>query len=102
MSISQKSQFRLVVTDGYTINPGDLDWYRLSHSTQEFLAGIDPETRELVRLRFEEDRSQDDTARCMGVSRRRVRTLEARGMTRLRRHLGRAGLLRDGGRSGAE
>lgn len=24
--ISQKSQFRLVVTDGYTINPGDLDW----------------------------------------------------------------------------
>jgi glycerate dehydrogenase len=25
-SISQKSQFRLVVTDGYTLNPGDLAW----------------------------------------------------------------------------
>lgn len=80
----------------------DLDWLRLSRATQEFLAGVDPETRELVRLRFEEDRSQEDTAKDMGVSRRRVRTLEARVTTRLRRHLGRAGLLRDGGQSGEE
>jgi RNA polymerase sigma-70 factor (ECF subfamily) len=71
----------------------DLDWLRLSRSAREFLAGLDSETRELVRLRFEEDRSQEDAAEQMRVSRRRVRTLEARVVARLRRHLRKAGLL---------
>lgn len=73
---------------------GELDWSRLWRSTQEFLAGLDAESRELVRLRFDEERSQDAAAELMQVSRRRVRTLEARIVAQLRRHLDRAGLLR--------
>jgi len=75
---------------------GDLDWSRQFQATQQFLAEIDREMRELVRFRFEEEKSQEATALLLGVSRRRVRTLEARVIAGLRRHLKRAGLLRAG------
>lgn len=65
---------------------------RLQAATQAFVQGLDAEAREFVRLRFEEERSQDTVAEAMGVSRRRVRTLEKRVREALERHLVAAGL----------
>jgi RNA polymerase sigma factor (sigma-70 family) len=65
---------------------------RLQQATQAFVRALDPEARELVRLRFEEERSQDAVAHAMGVSRRRVRTVEKRVRDGLERHLVAAGL----------
>jgi RNA polymerase sigma factor (sigma-70 family) len=65
---------------------------RLQHATQTFVSGLDPELRALVRLRFEEERPQDAVAAAMGVSRRRVRTLEKRVREGLTQHLAAAGL----------
>ena len=65
---------------------------RLAEATHAFVQGLDPEQRELVRLRFEEEQSQDAVAATMGVSRRRVRTLEKRVREGLARHLADAGL----------
>ncbi len=61
-------------------------------TTREFVAGLDAESKSFVRLRFEEGRSQEDVARALGTSRRRVRTLEARVRDGLLRHLQAAGL----------
>ncbi len=68
------------------------DQGRLQEATQAFVQSLDPEARELVRLRFEEERSQDAVAAAMGVSRRRVRTLEKRVREGLERHLVASGL----------
>lgn len=65
---------------------------RLHEATQAFVRALDAESRELVRLRFEEERSQDAVAVAMGVTRRRVRTLEKRVRDGLERHLVAAGL----------
>jgi RNA polymerase sigma factor (sigma-70 family) len=65
---------------------------RLQQATQVFVRGLDPESRELVRLRFEDERSQEAVAAAMGVSRRRIRTLEKRVREGLERHLAAAGL----------
>jgi RNA polymerase sigma-70 factor, ECF subfamily len=73
--------------------PEDLHWRRLSEATSHYLAELSAEQRELVRLRFEEERSQIEAAEQMHVSRRRVRTLEARVQAGLRRHLKRLKLL---------
>jgi RNA polymerase sigma factor (sigma-70 family) len=64
-----------------------LHWQALSAEAEAFVAGLDAEARDLVRLRFEEDCSQAEAAERMGVSRRRVRTLEARVQKGLLRHL---------------
>jgi RNA polymerase sigma-70 factor (ECF subfamily) len=55
-----------------------LDWQRLTERAKVYLAQLDDEARTFVRLRFEEERSQDEVAREMGITRRRVRTLEER------------------------
>ncbi len=52
-----------------------------------YVATLDEELRTFVRLRFEEELSQADTAARLGVTRRRVRTLEARVTKGLRRFL---------------
>ena len=67
-------------------------WNTLSQATAEYLDGLDAVSREFVRLRFEEEGSQDAVAVSMGITRRRVRTLEARVTKGLRRHLKSAGL----------
>jgi len=67
--------------------PPDLDWDRRRAATLEYLATLDPEERELVRVRFEEEKSQDETAAQLGCSRRRVRTLEANVQAGLRKWL---------------
>ncbi len=48
----------------------------LKAATREYVDALDPEQRQFVALRFEQERSQEDVARTMGVTRRRVRTLE--------------------------
>ncbi len=69
-----------------------LEQGELEQATRSFIGGLDPEQRELVRLRFEEETSQDRVAHRMGISRRRVRTLEKRVRDGLARHLAAAGL----------
>ena len=59
----------------------------------DFVDSLDPERRALVRLRFDAGLSQDDVALAMQVTRRRVRTLEQRVLTGLRRYLKRRGLV---------
>lgn len=70
-----------------------LHWRTLSAATAEHLASLSAEDRELVRLRFEEELGQRDVAAAMGISRRRVRTVEARVQEGLRRYLQRRGLI---------
>jgi RNA polymerase sigma-70 factor, ECF subfamily len=75
--------------------PVDLDWEQRRTATVEYLATLDAETREVVRLRFEDELSQDEAAAKLGCSRRRVRTLEAKAQKELRKWLHKRGLLRD-------
>jgi len=65
----------------------DLHWRALSEATAAFLAALDPESRDVVRLRFERELSQDVVAEQLGCSRRRVRTVERRVQSQLGRHL---------------
>ena len=65
----------------------DLHWRLLSEATTVFLAALDPESCEVVRLRFESELSQDAVADQLGCSRRRVRTVERRVKAQLARHL---------------
>lgn len=75
--------------------PVDLDWEQRRTATVEYLATVDAELRQVVRLRFEEELSQDEVAAQLGCSRRRVRTLEAKAQKELRKWLQKRGLLRD-------
>lgn len=52
-----------------------------------YLETLDPDTRAFVTLRFEQDLSQADVAARLAVTRRRVRTLEARVIKGVRRFL---------------
>ena len=65
----------------------DLHWRLLSEATTEFLAALDVESRDVVRLRYESELSQDAVADQLGCSRRRVRTVEHRVKAKLARHL---------------
>ena len=67
-------------------------WNEQRRATTDFIAALAPELQRLVKLRFEEEMTQDQTAEALGVSRRRVRTLEARIQRGLRKALRRAGL----------
>jgi RNA polymerase sigma factor (sigma-70 family) len=74
-------------------------WNTLSQATAEYLEGLDSMSREFVRLRFEEEGSQDTVADAMGITRRRVRTLEGRVTRGLRKHLKHAGVWTDSEKS---
>jgi RNA polymerase sigma factor (sigma-70 family) len=65
----------------------DLHWRELSEATAAFVAALDAEAREVIRLRFESELSQDVVAAQLGCSRRRVRTVEHRVQAGLKRHL---------------
>lgn len=71
----------------------DLHWQRLAAATADYVAGVSAELRELIRLRFEDEHSQYEVAARMQITRRRVRTLEHRAQTGLRRYLKRLKLL---------
>ena len=65
--------------------PDDAEWIALRSETAAYVAGLPAELQKLVDLRFERELSQEDAARELGVSRRRVRTLEARIQRGLRK-----------------
>lgn len=71
----------------------DLRWRLLSARTAAYVAGLDEESRQIVKLRFDEELSQDTVASRMRCTRRRVRTLEERVQEGLRQHLKKLGLL---------
>ncbi len=73
--------------------PPDLHWKTLLAAANEYVATLDPESRQLVTLRFEEELSQDDVAIRMACSRRRIRTVEQRVQDSLRKWLQQRGLL---------
>lgn len=77
-----------------------LEQRRLQEATREFCAAADLETREFIRLRFEEDLSQRDLAERLGVTRRHVRTLEDRVREELQRFLLRRERTRPGSAGG--
>ena len=79
----------------------DLHLRQLEAAAEEFVNTQDDETREFVRLRFVEELSQAEAAERAGVTRRRVRTLEARVQHDLRAYLRRLGLW-SGGTAGAD
>jgi RNA polymerase sigma factor (sigma-70 family) len=70
----------LLERNGPVVEPleEDLHFRALTEATRAFLGGLDEEARTLVALRFEEQKSQEEVAAQMGVTRRRVRTLEER------------------------
>jgi RNA polymerase sigma-70 factor (ECF subfamily) len=72
-----------------------LHFEQLRQATRLFLTGESEELRELVRLRFEEERSQYEVADLMKISRRRVRTLEERAQRGLAEALRKQGLTWD-------
>ncbi len=69
------------------------EWRAQRHETVAYVSSLAPELQRLVKLRFEDEMSQEQTAAALGISRRRVRTLEARIQRGLRKALRRAGLL---------
>ncbi len=64
----------------------------LQAATALFVETLDPEQRRFVELRFEQERSQEDVARAMNLTRRRVRTLEKHVRVGLRGFLAERGL----------
>jgi RNA polymerase sigma-70 factor (ECF subfamily) len=70
----------------------DSEWIEQRREAAAYVSGLAPALRRLVKLRFEDEMSQDQAAEALGVSRRRVRTLEARIQRGLRKALRRAGL----------
>ena len=61
------------------IAPDDaLHWKRLREAYAEYQGTMDEEEVELVRVRYEDGLSQRDAADALGITRRRIRTVEER------------------------
>lgn len=73
----------------------ELTWRRLRTETTRYLAGCSEEMKTFATLRYEQDLSQQSVAEVMAVSRRKVRSLEARIERGLRSHLKKLGLWPD-------
>ncbi|MDD9932656.1 MAG: sigma-70 family RNA polymerase sigma factor [Myxococcales bacterium] len=73
----------------------DMHFRTLAEATRAYLSEQTRELKNFVELRFEQELSQYEVMEAMGVTRRRVRTLEATTLQGLRRYLSRRGLLRD-------
>lgn len=69
-----------------------LHWEQLSSITRRFVETLDMESQRLVNYRFEQCLSQGVVALKMGLTRRRVRTLEASIQRGLRRRLQQSGI----------
>ena len=68
------------------------DWERLVGQTALVVQALDHEVRQVAELRFVEELSQADAAERLGVTRRRVRTLEGRLLASVRRGLAKLGV----------
>ncbi|MBK6686821.1 MAG: sigma-70 family RNA polymerase sigma factor [Deltaproteobacteria bacterium] len=69
-----------------------MDDRKLFEVTKVYLQALPAEEREIVRLRFEEGLSQDVVSAQLGVTRRRVRSVEESVQRGLERHLSSQGL----------
>jgi RNA polymerase sigma factor (sigma-70 family) len=65
----------------------DVHWQGLSRLAREYIEGLDAEARRYVEARFVEELSQAEVAETMGITRRRVRTLEHDVQAGLKRFL---------------
>ena len=70
-------------------NPGrDVDQHLLSERIAEVLRSLTPREREVIELRFGlkdgQPRTLDEVAKCYGITRERIRQIEARGLLKLR------------------
>ena len=70
----------------------DFERQQLQRATRDFVAIQDEETQRFVAMRYEQELSQADVARELGITRRRARTLESRVQSGLARHLRSLGL----------
>ncbi len=67
-------------------------WNRQQAATRTWAAALPEDLRALYRLRYEQAMAQEQAAERLGISRRRVRTLESRLRRLLRKHLKKMGL----------
>jgi RNA polymerase sigma-70 factor (ECF subfamily) len=79
------------IIDGNAAIPGEVEetaeQQQLRAATATYVAGLDDEQRAFVQLRFDRELSQAEVAEQLGATRRRVRTLERRVLTGLRKFL---------------
>lgn len=71
----------------------ELHWRTLQSATQEYLSTLSPKLREFIRLRFEEEHSQQEISERLKITRWQVRALDHKVQANLRRHLKRRKLL---------
>jgi RNA polymerase primary sigma factor len=75
--------------DAETTNPSQtVDRHLLRERISEVLRSLTPREREVIELRFGlrdgQPRTLDEVARCYGITRERIRQIEARGLLKLR------------------
>jgi RNA polymerase sigma factor (sigma-70 family) len=77
------------VEDELVVEPAEVDpeWMRQREATAAYVATLAPELQRVVELRFEQGLSQEEVATALDISRRRVRTLEAKILRGLRKAL---------------
>src|SRR5207302_8707974 len=77
------------IDDRSVINPGDnVDQTLLKERIAEVLRSLTPREREVIELRFGlkdgQPRTLDEVAKCYGITRERIRQIEARSLLKLR------------------
>ena len=75
--------------DPSAVNPGtDADQHLLKERIAEVLRSLTPREREVIELRFGlkdgQPRTLDEVAKCYGITRERIRQIEARSLVKLR------------------
>lgn len=78
-----------VINDRSATNPGEnVDQMLLKERITEVLRSLPPREREVIEMRFGlkdgQPRTLDEVARCYGITRERIRQIEARGLVKLR------------------
>lgn len=78
-----------LLDDNSAENPGEkVDQHLLRERIAEVLRSLTPREREVIELRFGlkdgQPRTLDEVARCYGITRERIRQIEARGLIKLR------------------
>ncbi len=78
--------------DPSAVNPGlDADLNLLKERIAEVLRSLTPREREVIELRFGlkdgQPRTLDEVAKCYGITRERIRQIEARSLIKLRQPL---------------
>ena len=77
------------INDRSVVNPGEnVDTNLLKERIAEVLRSLTPREREVIELRFGlkdgQPRTLDEVARCYGITRERIRQIEARSLLKLR------------------